>query len=1238
MATNDDIQLVDMLESYPSSMTPGFQTLITAKREFAELASDLRERLPPGRGKFFKHQRLTHRFLRAYDNLIVYDATGTGKSSSILGFTENVRREYEKAQIDPTTADEKLAHFKRTIVLVKGPAQKNEFRNQLICKASDGRYESALVKQAKSEKVQKRNITNEIKKAGYFVSTYKVFAHQIDEKYPTEADYERLAQDYSDTIFWFDEAHNLLIDTARTKKVREKQRIYHTLWRVLHLARRCKTILSTATPMINDEKELGSLMNLILPLNGVIPTGYDYRSAPPNDIRVLFPGLPFDYRTVTSEQMAPFFRGQFPSDYNFRTATLEDLEPFMRGRFTFVAAADTGAVPEEQGVLQEDEYEVNGVRYISQLVIYATEMSEHQSEGYVRAKYSVRGRDELFGAERQAANFVFPDGFWGNGITEDERDARREARRAKAAIKAALVAREGETEEERPIIVETLPEGGFIPTTAGALPEVLGIEDEETGIELPGFERRAFRRYVNLSGDTFSPTPEFAPWLTNLAYIRTLSCKYSEIVRLVSQEPGNSFVYGEFVGGSGAIVLALCLEGMGFTRYNETSSMFLGVGGESVKPFCSGAEVDVTTRRVKPNILSHAQGAPFRYALLTKDTLGPKFHSIMEAMNSYENRNGDYIKVLISSHVGRDAINVNNVLQIHLIGSEWNQSAMYQALSRGIRATSHEDLLNEERARIAEQGGDPNTASIKVKIYKHAAVALDEAQSSIDLQMYRMSEYKDRGIKRVMRIMKQVSIACQIHYDRNVPVGGIDGSAKCDYDVCRYQCVDPAPEVEDFTTYDVLYSDEVVANAVGEIINAYRQNNVLTIEEISSLLHKYRPKYLIMALEHLITNKVALTDRFGYTTYLREDKGAFYLDRSYPTGAPPSYAMAYYTQGVIGIEQETLANIVVRLEAGEHREILSELEGTPPEDPRFHELLDGLSVEGQAAVLEEVLLRVVSGNVSALTEAVVERFQSMLFTINEPVSELEKVYQTLATQRPKRGRKPKPETKRRTKKINPLTIDETNIVRDKDTELVYIHTLYSQVTDQTGYANTARFNKAEGRMRLLKPSEAENGWRDLNDVELPVYNAFIQIEIANRSQPFEDLGIYGFMLRVGGTSAEEFRIRDPTTQAAGAATDARLINRGKLCTIWNRSALIDVMWKIGAPAPEGMFPNFTEESRPQLINNILRHKKKTREELETWGLEQLVYYYKWYQANRVHRDAICEHIKQHMIKTGRLRR
>lgn len=1232
MTQHDDIQLADMLESFPSAMTPGFQTLISAKQEFRELASDVSERLPPGRGQTFKHQKFYRRYLRDYKDLIILDETGTGKSCSVLNFTEYTRKELAKAKINPNTADEKAGNFKQVIVLVKGTTQKNEFRNQLVCKCSDGSYETGIVRRAKTETVQKSNVTLEIKRAGYRISTYGTFANRIKrdfyDKFPEEEAHARIIEEYSDTIFWIDEAHNLLIDTFSKKKKTEKEQTYHTLWTVLHLALRSKVILTTATPMINDEKELGSLLNLILPLNGNMPLDYDYRNAPPRDRRAFFPNLPpnIDLATAPREVVEPYFRGQIPNDFDFDNATIEDTEPYFRGRIGFIRAADTGAEIVEQGVLQEGSYEVNGVVYQTQLKLYATKMSEFQANSYQQAKASGKGVDELRREERQASNFIFPDGNWGSGMTIEERKALKATRDAKKAIKEAIEAR-GQNPENVPIVQQVVPETGIIPSYPRT------VEPNPTvGVEEAVYEQRGFRKYVTVQGDNYIPSPEFKAWLENIEYIRTLSCKYAEIIRLVltETEPGNIFIYGEYVEGSGSIVLSLCFEGMGFERYNESGSLFTGLVGDGLKPYCAtgiDGRIQSTLRRprLEPKL---------RYVILTGDVSESKFHSMMEAMNSYENRHGDYIKVFITSRVGRDGINVNNVKQIHLTGPEWNQSVMYQALSRGIRATSHVDLLQEEKERIMreEPGRDPETARVTVKVFKHAAIDPTAPDDSIDMYMYRFSESKERGIRRYMRMMKRCAIGCQIHYNRNVRPTDVDGSPECDYDICQYECFDPPPLEVDYSTYDILYSDDVVNEVMLGIINIYRHRNALTLDDISTYLPNYRRKYIIMALEKLITTKIPFTDRFGYTSYLREDKNSFYLDRTYPTTQHGSYAMSYYTQGIIGIKEDTLANIVVKLDTGLFIETRERLEALDPESDRFNEILNDMSIEGQVYILEDALLRYINGETSDYIQAIRAKYDHMIFPMYEQVTEMEKLRRQLEDTRPKRGRKPNPNTKKKVKKINPLIDNKDKVVRDTTGNEVILHILYTQVNNQTNYATTARYNKADGRIRLLKHSEAHNGWRDLEEkVEYPVYNAFIQMDIVDNNDHFEQHNVYGLIL----PGDHKFRIRNKLLEKECAVNDNRCYKRGLVCNITNKDILRDIMYEVGIPEPNGIFPDFTEDNREFLMTHI-RSKIHTLsiEKLATWSLEKLVWYYKWLNIGKFTRDMMCVLIEQKMRELG----
>ena len=133
-------------------------------------------------------------------------------------------------------------------------------------------------------------------------------------------------------------------------------------------------------------------------------------------------------------------------------------------------------------------------------------------------------------------------------------------------------------------------------------------------IDTEGLEERAYRKYVVIDKrdkDNFQATKEFARLLATPGYLAAYSCKFDAIVRLVSEEPGNAFVYSEYVSGSGAIILALCFESIGFKRYNESGTIFVGVGDAELKPYCpppsENAVPNIQNRRVRPDSRANAK-------------------------------------------------------------------------------------------------------------------------------------------------------------------------------------------------------------------------------------------------------------------------------------------------------------------------------------------------------------------------------------------------------------------------------------------------------------------------------------------------------------------------------------------------------------------------------------------------------------------------------------------------------
>lgn len=1233
MNAGSSIQLSDLLESYMSQFTPGFQEQFTAKKEFAELSSDIKERLEPGRGKYFKHQRLYQRFLRAYDDLLILDNAGVGKSCSILGFTEYVIKEIAKYRSNPYGTDEKVTHYKRMVVLVKGKNLKNEFRNQLICRCSDGHYETSEIRNEHDPRRQDRAISRAIRRAGYTVYTYGKFAKMIEDKYDTPGGQpkdEALEEDFSDTIFWIDEAQSLLIETDERKsttvkkKVRRKRQTYDTIWRVFHVAKRCKRILSTATPMINSPREFASLLNLILPADGSLPLGFDYKNAPINDIRTFFPQLynsQIDIKTLTPQKVSGYFQGQIPPTFNWDTAGILDLEPYLRGRVGFVRAADTGAIPVEQGEIIRSSYMVKGETYVSSSTIEMSTMSEFQSAGYFRAKRGESGSssEDLYTAERQASNFVYPDGYAG-----------------------------GSSRRRKDKTIDVLPMQATAESSTGAPRSIMNVE-------LPEFPPEGFEESTNLDSDSeknFGDTKGFARYividgpdqyrasdldgfrksLTDISKIREMSCKFANIATHAIHDPGNVFIYSEYVEASGAVPLSLCLQGLGLERFTGDFSMFQGITS-SVNPFCASAKEGASKRRPK------ISPKP-RYALLTSESTEGKIKNVMEAMNSYENRHGDYVKILISSRVAREGINVNNVLQIHLVGAEWNESNIYQALSRGLRATSHEDILDEIRQNLIAQGLDPYDAAVEVKIYKHGAEALGPnpgERDSIDLRMYNISEYKDRSIKRIMRIAKQCAVTCFIHYGRNVRSTDIDYSPECDYDVCAYKCVDEAPTSIDYSTYDILYTDEIYDSVIDELRNYFSQRDILTLNDIETTesLSKFRVKYITMTLERLITEKIPVLDRFGFNAYVRESRGTFYLDRDYPTPNNIEYDMSYYAEVLLAIREKKLSELSIRMT--NTASSISALNLIDHDDAQeLEDYMLSLDINAQIAIVEEFWIRRINGDDTPLGDAILRQYRLLLFELQRPSEDIKQANHNADNPKVRRGRKTKDENLHKVRHLSEDKIKELlERMKHEKSHTVYVHTIDSTRTGLTNFATMSRLNKAEGEIRLLDPTEypdrSQMHFRTLQPIENKVYDEYIQALIWQRAEHFNSRGIYG---RV---DSGIFRIVDRTTQSEKATHDSRSINTGRKCDSFSKEYLIGLLWYFKAPLPNDIrsFSNVehTAEFRQQMINKLRASTEYMSENLEDanlWPFERLAYYIDWFENGKppnYNKTDMCEIIE-----------
>lgn len=404
-----------------------------------------------------------------------------------------------------------------------------------------------------------------------------------------------------------------------------------------------------------------------------------------------------------------------------------------------------------------------------------------------------------------------------------------------------------------------------------------------------------------------------------LQNIKKYSCTYYRVIKEILKTEGNCFTYSSIVQGSGAIIFSLLLGLFGFKKAN---------GSEK-----------------KPGL---------RYAILTNKTVSTSdIRKIVERFNRPDNIHGEIIKVIIGSRSVSEGFSFKNVLFESINTPHWNYSETAQALARGIRLGSHNDLLKE--------GLNP-----VVKILQPVAIPKD-SDTSIDLQMYQTSEDKDITIRRILRLLMELAFDCGLNYLRN-HVNGKKGSRDCDYLTCNYTCdglnmeevINGVDEKDlDFSTYQLYYanpkiplirkkieqlfreknqldfqaiynnlkdkfSEEEIKNALVLLeeeseseqfdykgfLNVYSRSSVKQImngiEELfkdnfklplNSIIEHFPNKTqfeILTALRELINNSVIFTNKYGLPCYLREEQNVYFLVTN--IAIKPDYFTEFYTK------------------------------------------------------------------------------------------------------------------------------------------------------------------------------------------------------------------------------------------------------------------------------------------------------------------------------------------------------
>lgn len=479
--------------------------------------------------------------------------------------------------------------------------------------------------------------------------------------------------------------------------------------------------------------------------------------------------------------------------------------------------------------------------------VYGHNMSVFQRDGYISSYKIDTGEKEkgIYSNSRQSSLFVFPDESWGSD-----------------GFKKYVIERKFQDST----IFDLNPE---------------------------------FKKDLKSEGDT----PE-----TIISNISKFSAKYAKVISMLreSHKQGRlSFVYGDFVKGSGMILFSKLLELVGFKKTN---------GGDTT-----------------PGL---------RYSIITNTTTSePQIRNIIKSYNNKKNSKGEYISVLIGSKVISEGFSLKNVQDIHIMTPHWNYSETDQAIARGIRAFSHQDLLN--------QGVNP-----VVSIYQHVSI-YENIGDCIDYKMYLISEDKDISIKAIERIIKESAFDCALTYMRNV-VYGLDNMRECDYTSCDYKCIGNQQEIElkkdelDDITYNLYYSESDVNSGIEILKNLYKTKNKYSFEELCKYISE---KYILLkVLDYVIQEKIPLFNRKKQICYLKQYGDTFYLDISVDTES--TLTQPSYLENIVFFKKSRLIDAVAQSELKNLPNTIGILESTET----YGDIFPNLTVYTQELFIEGSIL------------------------------------------------------------------------------------------------------------------------------------------------------------------------------------------------------------------------------------------------------------------------------------------
>jgi superfamily II DNA or RNA helicase len=260
-------------------------------------------------------------------------------------------------------------------------------------------------------------------RAFYKFETFGSFANSFTNKLKNSSEQVVLnmyRKDLSNRIIIIDEVHNLRVSSDGKS---EDGKVYSIIHKILHAVENCKIVLMTATPMNDQWVELADIANLLLPKDDQLPRGKAFQDQYTND------GSKIKNVEVLKKALKGKVSTLFVSSSDVKKEIVGSLVGGMK-----VFKVDAHQMSDFQAAAYKKAFQKDGGKKDA--------IDEDELEEEIKGEKIEEKKASIYSNSRQAVNFVFPDGSWGeagyskymNSKTSTDKNYPKMSQELKAAL------------------------------------------------------------------------------------------------------------------------------------------------------------------------------------------------------------------------------------------------------------------------------------------------------------------------------------------------------------------------------------------------------------------------------------------------------------------------------------------------------------------------------------------------------------------------------------------------------------------------------------------------------------------------------------------------------------------------------------------------------------------------------------------------------------------------------------